>query len=48
MKATVLHAPYDIRLETAPDPTLLTPTDALVRVVASCICGSDLLSLIHI
>jgi threonine dehydrogenase-like Zn-dependent dehydrogenase len=42
MKATVLHAPFDIRLETAPEPSLLTPTDALVRVVASCICGSDL------
>lgn len=42
MKATVLHATRDIRLEDVPDPTLHTPTDAIVRVTASCVCGSDL------
>jgi len=42
MRATVLHGAYDVRLETVPDPRLLAPTDALVRVVAACICGSDL------
>lgn len=42
MKATVLHAERDIRLEDVPDPTVAHPTDAVVRVVASCICGSDL------
>jgi len=42
MRATLLHAPRDIRLENVPDPELRTDTDAIVRVVASCICGSDL------
>ena len=42
MRATVLHAPYDVRLEQAPDPKVEGPRDALVRVLASCICGSDL------
>ena len=42
MRATTIHAPYDIRLEDVPDPTIDGPTDALVKVVASCICGSDL------
>jgi hypothetical protein len=42
MLATLLHAPRDIRLETVPDPVIRLPTDAVVRVVATCICGSDL------
>ncbi|MCK0110600.1 zinc-dependent alcohol dehydrogenase family protein [Ornithinimicrobium sp. F0845] len=42
MEATVLHAPGDIRLEQVPDPTIVRPTDAVVRVTASCVCGSDL------
>jgi threonine dehydrogenase-like Zn-dependent dehydrogenase len=42
MKATVLHAPGDIRLDEVPDPSVLVPTDALVRVTAACVCGSDL------
>ena len=42
MRATVLHGPRDIRLERVPDPVLHRPTDALVRVVAACVCGSDL------
>jgi threonine dehydrogenase-like Zn-dependent dehydrogenase len=42
MRATVLHAPRDIRLDDVPDPDLRLGTDAIVRVVASCICGSDL------
>lgn len=44
MKATVIHAPRDIRLEDVPDPAVVAPTDAVVRVVASCVCGSDLWS----
>lgn len=44
MKATILHAPRDIRLDEVPDPTILAPTDAIVRVVAACVCGSDLWS----
>lgn len=42
MRATVIHGPHDIRLEEVPDPTIRRPTDAIVRVVASCVCGSDL------
>ncbi|WP_256838278.1 zinc-dependent alcohol dehydrogenase family protein [Ornithinimicrobium faecis] len=42
MDATVLHAPGDIRLEQVPDPQILRPTDAVVKVAATCVCGSDL------
>lgn len=42
MKATVIHAPGDVRLTEVPDPQVVLPTDAVVRVVASCVCGSDL------
>jgi threonine dehydrogenase-like Zn-dependent dehydrogenase len=38
----MIYAAGDIRLETVPDPVIQRPTDAVVRVVASCICGSDL------
>ena len=42
MRATTIHAPGDIRFEEVPDPTIEEPTDAIVKVVAGCICGSDL------
>ncbi|MFJ4233373.1 zinc-binding dehydrogenase [Cellulosimicrobium cellulans] len=42
MRATVIHAPYDVRVEQRDDPRLLAPTDAIVRVEAACVCGSDL------
>ncbi|MDZ5441703.1 zinc-dependent alcohol dehydrogenase family protein [Micromonospora sp. 4G57] len=42
MRATVIHAPNDIRVEEVPDAAVRTPTDAVVRVVLACICGSDL------
>ncbi|MER6425992.1 zinc-dependent alcohol dehydrogenase family protein [Streptomyces sp. NPDC001137] len=42
MRATVIHAPGDIRVEDAPEPKILTPTDAIIRTVATCVCGSDL------
>jgi len=42
MRATVLHAARDIRLDDVSTPKLYEDTDAIVRVVASCICGSDL------
>ncbi|MET0433856.1 MAG: zinc-dependent alcohol dehydrogenase family protein [Cellulomonas sp.] len=42
MRATLIHGPHDVRLEQVPDPTIQRPTDALVRVVAACVCGSDL------
>ena len=42
MKATILHGTRDIRVEERPDPVLLAPTDAIIRVTAACVCGSDL------
>jgi len=42
MRATTIHAPRDIRVSDVPDPVIDTPTQAIVKVVAGCICGSDL------
>src|SRR3954447_441781 len=42
MRATVMHAAGDVRIEDVPDPAIIDPTDALVRVTRACICGSDL------
>ncbi|WP_438304492.1 zinc-dependent alcohol dehydrogenase family protein [Streptomyces sp. HUAS TT11] len=42
MRATTIHAPFDMRVEDVPDPVVQVPTDAVVRVVQACICGSDL------
>src|SRR5438067_3820012 len=42
MRATVMYAAGDVRVENVPDPSLVEPTDALVRVTHACICGSDL------
>jgi threonine dehydrogenase-like Zn-dependent dehydrogenase len=42
MRATLIHAPGDVRVEEVPDPQLSTGGDAIVRVVAACVCGSDL------
>ena len=42
MKGTVLHCPRDIRFESQPDPQIVQPTDAIIRMSATCVCGSDL------
>ena len=42
MRATVMHAAGDVRIEDVPDPCIVHPTDAVVRVTRACICGSDL------
>ena len=42
MYATVLHGPGDIRFEQVEDPKILAPTDAIIQLSATCICGSDL------
>lgn len=42
MRATTIHAERDIRVSDVDDPTIGSPTDAIVRVVKGCICGSDL------
>ncbi|PZH11162.1 IMP dehydrogenase [Streptomyces sp. NTH33] len=42
MRGVVMHAPGDIRVEQREDPRILAPTDAVIRLSASCVCGSDL------
>ena len=42
MKATTIYGARDVRLEDQPDPSIHQPTDAIVKVVAACVCGSDL------
>src|SRR3989454_9034201 len=42
MRATVLYAPGDVRFEQRHDPKLIEPTDAIIRLSATCVCGSDL------
>jgi threonine dehydrogenase-like Zn-dependent dehydrogenase len=42
MRATIMYAAGDVRVENVPDATLVEPTDAIVRVTRACICGSDL------
>ena len=42
MRATVMYGAGDVRVEDVPDATIAEPTDALVRVLRSCVCGSDL------
>src|SRR5579871_4861023 len=42
MKATMLYGPRDIRCEDVAEPKIQKPTDAIIRLSATCICGSDL------
>ncbi|WP_313479750.1 zinc-dependent alcohol dehydrogenase family protein [Microbacterium sp.] len=42
MRAVIMHGPGDVRVEDVPTPELVEPTDAIIRVDAACICGSDL------
>lgn len=42
MRVAVLHAPGDIRVEQRPAPAIQQPTDAIIRLSATCVCGSDL------
>lgn len=42
MHGAVIHGAGDVRYEDLPDPTLEHPTDAIIRTVAACVCGSDL------
>jgi threonine dehydrogenase-like Zn-dependent dehydrogenase len=42
MRGTVLHSPGDVRVEDRPQPQIEKPTDAVIRLVAACVCGSDL------
>ena len=42
MRATMMYAPGDVRVEERPEPAIQRPTDAIISLSASCICGSDL------
>ena len=42
MKALTWHGTHDVRVDTVPDPAIEEPTDAIIRVTSSGICGSDL------
>lgn len=42
MKATLMFGAGDVRVQDVPEPTILRPTDAIVRTVRTCVCGSDL------
>jgi len=42
MRGAVLHSPGDVRFEECDEPKIIAPTDAVIRVSATCVCGSDL------
>ncbi|MFI1360592.1 zinc-dependent alcohol dehydrogenase family protein [Streptomyces sp. NPDC020898] len=42
MRGAVIYAPGDVRFENLDDPKIINPTDAVIRTVATCVCGSDL------
>jgi threonine dehydrogenase-like Zn-dependent dehydrogenase len=42
MRGVVMHAPGDVRVEDREDPRIVVPTDAIIRLSATCVCGSDL------
>jgi threonine dehydrogenase-like Zn-dependent dehydrogenase len=42
VRGAVIYGPRDVRFEECPDPTIVEPTDAIIRISAACVCGSDL------
>ena len=42
MKGTMLYGAHDVRYEKRPDPKIIEPTDAIIKLSATCVCGSDL------
>jgi threonine dehydrogenase-like Zn-dependent dehydrogenase len=42
MQGTMLYGPRDVRFEERPDPKIIEPTDAIIKLSAACVCGSDL------
>jgi threonine dehydrogenase-like Zn-dependent dehydrogenase len=42
MRGAVIYAPGDVRVEERDDPKIIEPTDAIIRISATCVCGSDL------
>src|SRR5437870_8145026 len=42
MRGAVLYGPHDVRFEQRDEPKIIKPTDAIIRMAATCVCGSDL------
>ena len=42
MRGAILYGPRDVRFEERAEPTIIEPTDAIIRISATCVCGSDL------
>src|SRR5258705_9437508 len=42
MRGSVSYGPRDVRIDERPDPSIIEPTDAVIRLSATCVCGSDL------
>lgn len=42
MRGVIMHNPGDVRVEDRDDPQIIEPTDAIIKVTAACVCGSDL------
>src|SRR5512146_935660 len=42
MRGAVLYGPRDVRFEERDDPKIIKPTDAIIKISATCVCGSDL------
>ena len=42
MRGVILYGPRDVRVEERPDPAIIEPTDAIIRLTATCVCGSDM------
>ena len=41
MRGAILYGQRDVRFEDRPEPTIIEPTDAIIRMAATCVCGSD-------
>jgi threonine dehydrogenase-like Zn-dependent dehydrogenase len=44
MRGAVIYGPGDVRIEERADPAIISPSDAIIRLAATCVCGSDLWS----
>src|SRR3954447_18350366 len=42
MRGAIMYGPRDVRVEQRDDPSIVDPADAIIRVSAACVCGSDL------
>ena len=42
MRALTWHGKHDVRMDTVPDPTIVNPRDAIIKITSTAICGSDL------